>query len=109
MTEHQREEEFLSELLDLPESTDNPQSGYMAAHATGAPHQPILTRRDEQALLKAANQVGTPTLAPQESGFTRGASSHSFADEVVGLVRKYPLPALLVAAGIGYLLMRQRR
>jgi hypothetical protein len=104
MTEQQREEELLSELLALPDNTDNPQSANLVAH-----HQPVLTRRDEQALLKAANEVGTPTLAPQELGFSVGDARSSFGDEVVGLIRKYPIPALLFAAGVGYLLMRQRR
>jgi hypothetical protein len=55
MTEQQHEEELLSELLDLPEHADPGDNA-----TTG---QPILTRREEQALLRAANQVGTPTLA----------------------------------------------
>jgi hypothetical protein len=108
MTEQQREEELLSELLALPDNSDNPGPAGVAAHHSAAHHQPVLTRRDEQALLKAANEVGTPTLAPQEQG-SPGDATNSFGAEVVGLVRKYPIPALLFAAGIGYLLMRQRR
>ena len=59
MTEQQPEDALLSELLDLPEHADQPQTD----DATIA--QPLLTWREERALLRAANQAGTPTLAPE--------------------------------------------
>jgi hypothetical protein len=103
MTEQQREEELLSELLDLPENADQRQTDY------GATAQPLLTRREEQALLRAANQVGTPTLAPDDSERDRDAAPHSFVSDLAGVARKYPVLAVLAAGGIAFLLARRRR
>ena len=100
MTERQREEEFLSELLDLPE------------HVEQQPHpatQPLLTRRDEQALLRAANQAGTPTLAPTEAEQDRTGAPGSFVSDLAQVARKYPILAVLAAGGIAFLLARRRR
>jgi hypothetical protein len=108
MTEQQREEEFLSELLDLYEDAEGTQAAAVA-HGAEPPQQPALTRSEERELLKVANQVGTPILTPQKLDFTQGEAPRSFASDVAGLVRKYPIPALLAGIGIAYLLTRQRR
>jgi hypothetical protein len=92
MTEQQREEDLLSELLDLPEQT-----------------QPLLTRREEQALLKAANQAGTPTLAPEESTSAQPDAPRSFVSDLADVARKYPILTVLAAGGIAFLLARRRR
>ena len=100
MTEQQREEDFLARLLDVPEAA----SPIDATPARSAP----LTRQAERALLDAANQAGTPTLAPQEDAIGQ-PGGESFASEAAGFVRRYPIPSLLAAAGIAYLLTRSRR
>jgi len=103
MTEQQREEDLLSELLDLPEH-----AGQRQANSTAAA-QPILTRREEQALLRAANQVGTPTLAPTEQELNSEGGSHSFVSDLAGVARKYPVLTMLAAGSIVFLLARRRR
>ena len=103
MTEQQHEEELLSELLDLPEYPDQPQ----ASHTTAA--QPLLTRSEEQALLRAANQVGTPTLAPTEEEQEPDDAPHSFVSDLAGVARKYPVLTVLAAGGIAFLVARRRR
>jgi hypothetical protein len=98
MTEYQHEEDFLAELLDVPEANH-------PAEAVPA-HQPQLTRQEERALLSAANQVGTATLAPLEyEDVDRG---DSFVGEVSSFVRRYPIPSLLAGVGLAYLLTRRR-
>lgn len=96
MTEYQRKDDLLARLLDTPEAAT-------PLDATPA-HTPPLTRRDERALLHAANQAGTPTLAPQEPA----ANEPSFAGDVVGFVRRYPVPSLLAGVAVAYLLARRR-
>ena len=103
MTERQREEELLSELLDLPESSDEVQVIYSSAR------QPVLTRSEEQALLRAANTVGTPTLAPEDLELARNDAPGSFMSDLVGVARKHPAVAALVVAGVAFLLVRRRR
>jgi hypothetical protein len=103
MTEQQREEELLSELLELPEH-----AGQGQANSTAAT-QPLLTRHEEQELLKAANQVGTPTLAPTEHELDSQSVSHSFASDLAGVARKYPVLTVLAAGGIAFLVARRRR
>jgi len=103
MTEQQREEELLSELLDLPEFPDLQQANTTTAA------QPLLTRSEEQALLRAANQVGTPTLAPAEDAPEPGDAPHSFVSDLAGVARKYPVLTVLAAGGIAFLLARRRR
>ena len=103
MTEQQREEELLSELLDLPEYADQRRTN----DATTA--QPLLTRREEQALLRAANQVGTPTLASDASERDRDHAPDSFVSDMTRVARKYPVLAVLVVGGIAFLLARRRR
>jgi hypothetical protein len=100
MTERQPEDEFLSELLDLPEPAHQPEYAETA--------QPLLTRREEQALLRAANQVGTPTLAPTEAEPERDDAPHSFVSDLASVARKYPVLAVLVAGGVAFLLARRR-
>ena len=101
MTEQQREEDLLSELLDLPEHAGQPHANSTA--------QPILTRREEQALLRAANQVGTPTLAPAEQELNSEHEPHSFVSDLAGVARKYPVLTMLAAGSIAFLLVRRRR
>jgi hypothetical protein len=103
MTERQHEEELLSELLDLPEHGQQPQMSDMPAA------QPLLTRREEQALLRAANQAGTPTLAPDDLEREQDGAHGSFVSDLVGVARKYPVLAVLAAGGIAFLLARRRR
>jgi hypothetical protein len=103
MTERQREEELLSELLDLPDISDEVQIIY------GSPSQPVLTRSEEQALLRAANSVGTPTLAPEQVEPPRDGTPGSFVSDLVGVARKHPAVAALAVAGVVFLLARRRR
>lgn len=91
MTEHQREDDLLSQLLTAP-----PERSPVAGAARG------LSPRAERALLGAANQVGTPTLAPSAA-----APAGSFVGELAGLVRRYPLPAVALGAGMAFLLTRR--
>lgn len=106
MTEQQREGDLLAGLLNLPEGqrrtdvADTPRADPI--HPA-----PALTRHDEQALLNEANQFGTPTLKPT-TGAERDAAA-SFAAELLGMVRRYPLPAVLAGAGLVVLLSRRRR
>ena len=78
--------------------------------------QPILTRRDELKLLDEANRVEPPTLAaptsgpepPQAYSRQRPTSAASFGVEALTIIRRHPIPALLLAAGLAYLLTRRR-
>jgi hypothetical protein len=101
MTEYQREEDFLAELLDVPEGTS-------PLDVAPVREQPILTRREERALLDAANQAGTPTLAPQDGMFA-GQGAEGFVADVTAFVRRHPIPSLLAGAGLAFLLARSRR
>lgn len=103
MTEQQREEELLSELLDLPEHAHQRETNY------GTAAQPLLTRREEQALLKAAYQAGTPTLAPTETATDLDAVPRSFVSDLASIARKYPVLTVLAVGGIAFLLARRRR
>jgi hypothetical protein len=103
MTERQHEEELLSELLDLPEQAQQQQTDDRVA-------QPILTRREEQELLRAANQIGTPTLAPSDAEHQNEESApRSFVSDLAGVARKYPVLTVLAAGSIAFLLARRRR
>ncbi|MEO7909982.1 MAG: hypothetical protein ABIV47_10055 [Roseiflexaceae bacterium] len=101
MTERLREEELLSELLDLPEHADQPR--------TGDSMTTRLTRSEEQALLRAANQVGTPTLAPIQIAEEPDGGPHSFVSDLAGVARKYPVLTVLAAGSVAFLLARRRR
>ena len=68
-----------------------------------------MIRREEQRLLREANRVIPPTLAPTDAGFDQAAASASFRDEIVDLVRRHPVPALLLGMGLAYLLTRRQR
>jgi hypothetical protein len=103
MTEQQREEDLLSELLDLPEYQEQRQANDTTMS------QPFLTRSEEQALLRAANQAGTPTLAPIEGTPEPHDPPHSFVSDLAGVARKYPVLTVLAAGGIAFLLARRRR
>lgn len=89
MTEQQREHDLLSQLLTAPPA------GERAA--------PPLSRRDERALLSAANRIGTPTLAPRDE-----PAGDSFAGELMSVIRRYPLPTVALGAGLVFLLARRR-
>jgi hypothetical protein len=106
MTEEQREEDLLAELLALPEEGD-PTTSTAAGDTAHFNALPVLTRRDEHALLNEAHQVGTPTLTPTIEA--RDNAPASFAADIVGIVRRYPLPAVLAGAGLVMLLARRRR
>jgi hypothetical protein len=97
MTEQQREDDLLAELLELPEGDHEAEPPLDA--------MPSLTRREEQALLAEAHAVGTPTLTPTTT--PHDAADTSFAADLVGLVRRYPLPAVLASAGLAMLLARR--
>jgi len=71
--------------------------------------RPILTRRDEQILLKAARQVGTPTLAPTDGEQDLKSASGSFIGDLAGVARKHPVLAVLAAGGLAFLVARRRR
>ena len=92
MTEQQREDNLLADLLDLTDAQTNA--------------VPPLTRREEQALLLEAYRVGTPTLSPSPE---YEDASHSFLSDIAGIVRRYPVPAVLAGAGLALLLTRRRR
>lgn len=98
MTEQQKDENLLADLLQLPAD----------AADSAATHSPALTRSEEQKLLREANEVEPATLAPDDTA-THGESAASFASEVVETVRRHPIPALLIAMGMAYLLTRRRR
>lgn len=91
MTEQQREDELLSQLLTAAPA------GVRAAQQ--------MSQSDERALLHAANRAGTPSLAPEAADEPAAAS---FAGELVNVVRRYPLPAVAVGAALVFLLARRR-
>jgi hypothetical protein len=103
MTEQQREDELLSELLDLPEHTSEAQITF------GSAQQSMLTRHDEQALLRAANAVGTPTLAPEDPSSTQDSPPGTFVSDLAGVIRKHPVLAVLAVGGLAFVLARRRR
>jgi hypothetical protein len=92
----------LSDLLDLPEQAQQEQAIDRAA-------QPMLTRREEQELLRAANQIGTPTLAPSAADQDQDSAPRSFVSDLAGVAHKYPVLTVLAAGGIAFLLARRRR
>jgi hypothetical protein len=105
MTEREPDHELLADLLKRREITGAP-----------ATDDPILTRRDEQKLLNEANRVEPTTLAPVDAGMeslphANGQPSGTivtFGAEAIEIVRRHPIPALLLAAGLAYLLTRRR-
>jgi hypothetical protein len=97
MTERERDQHRLAELLDLPDEVGDPIVS----------DEPLLTRDEEQRLLQEANRVAPPTLAP--TGTTIPARPASFGAEALELVRRHPIPALLFGIGLAYLLTRRRR
>ena len=101
MTEQQREEDLLAELLEHPtrSSASGPAADFNA--------MPMLTRGEEQALLNEAHQAGTPTLTPSVEAHDNAPAS--FAADIAQIVRRYPLPAVLAGAGLVLLLARRRR
>jgi hypothetical protein len=119
MTERQHDEHLLSELLQTS-GTSNERADEQRARVYQAEpfYEDMLTRQEERALLREANEIGTPTLAPQETTFgtatsgsqSRAAITHgSIASELTEVVRRYPIPMLLAGAGLAYVLTRRRR
>ena len=103
MTERERDQDFLAQLIERPLA----ESGALGAAG------PLLTAAEEQSLLQEANRAAPPSLAPLDLGaarpnFIAGASA-SFASEALDIVRRHPVPAMLVAAGAAFLLTRRRR
>jgi hypothetical protein len=78
-----------------------------AGPSDSAAHLPALTSTQEQALLKEANQATPPTLAPTNPADQNAGAS--FMGEVAEVIRRHPLPTLLVGVGVAYLLTRRRR
>jgi hypothetical protein len=118
MTEQQRDaERMLAELLDVSDLVDD--STLEAARYIPPVDEtpgPLLTPVVERRLLEEANAVGTPALIPDEPGLKESAtqqdrtlSSSAAGEEIVALVRRYLIPALLAAAGAVYVLLRKRR
>ena len=101
MTEQQREDKLLAELLEHPTRTTA--TGSMADFNA----MPTLTRGEEQALLNEAHQVGTPTLTPTAEAHDNAPAS--FVADIAEIVRRYPLPAVLAGAGLVMLLARRLR
>jgi hypothetical protein len=108
MTEPQREDDLLAGLLDLSQDSSGSSNIDTPTYHAARAHEPILTRRDEQALLKAANEVGTPTLAPQDFQHEGSDTSMSFGKEMVEVIRRYPIPTLVAGVALAYLLTRRR-
>lgn len=105
MTEQQREDELLAELLDLPEPAGHAHPTDARPLAAVRP-APALTRGDERALLHEALAAGTPTLTPDPEPREMAGS---FGADLIGLVRRYPLPAVAAGVGLAILLTRRRR
>ena len=107
MTEREPNHEMLAELLDKRGPTGDSAAG----------DDPILTRRDEKKLLDEANRVEPTTLAPIETMIEPpphasrqpAATIASFGAEAVEIVRHHPIPALLLAIGLVYLLTHRRK
>jgi hypothetical protein len=107
MTERELDHAMLADLLHRREAAGDPATG----------DNPILTRRDEQKLLDEANHVKPPTLAPHDispdllhlGGKQRTISAASFGAEAIEIIRRNPIPALLLAAGLAYLLTRRHK
>jgi hypothetical protein len=95
MTEQEQDREFLSRLIGQP------------FERTSTASIPPLSSHVERQLLQEANRVAPITLAPVDTSAPNGASA-SFAGEALDIVRRHPLPSLLIAAGVAYLLTRRR-
>jgi len=101
MTELQHDDNLLADLLSISGESDGAES------SDGTAHLPVLTPTEEQALLREANQATPTTLVPTiPADQIAGAS---FVGEVAEVIRRYPLPTLLVGIGVAYLLTRRRR
>jgi hypothetical protein len=94
MTEQERDEDLLAELLEHPDQ----------ARGARVYEEPILTRRDEQKLLQEANSADPSTLAPADVSYDlttealgprRAGAASSFGAEALDIVRRHPVPALL--------------
>ena len=111
MIERQQDEDFLADLLHVGDEARGAATDLSASAGTApaqALHGPILTRGEEQTLLKEANQVDPPTLAPADVSLAESTSATSFSAELVETIRRHPIPAVLFAIGLAYLLTRRR-
>jgi hypothetical protein len=102
MTEQEHDQTFLTKLIEQP---------IQPGTATD-PGDPLLTSRDERQLLHEANSAAPPTLAPFDADHPYSAvaagAHQSFAADVFDIVRRHPIPALLLAGGLAYLLARRK-
>lgn len=104
MTE--REKDLLADLLTTPpEDIDETLHEVQQAHIHSQPD--VLTPRDEQALLRAANAVGPVTLTSDQT--TAQEHAGTLFNDVSDFVRRYPIPTALAVAGAAYVLMRRRK
>jgi hypothetical protein len=101
MTELQHDDTLLADLLSISGEPGD------AGSSDSAAHLPLLTATQEQALLKEANQAPPPTLVPIDH--TEPSAGASFVSEVAEMIRRHPLPTLLIGIGAAYLLTRRRR
>lgn len=74
-----------------------------------------LTRAEEQALLREANQVGTPALAPAPIVVADLLPAEEIAapqqspNAAVTFIKRHPVASALIGLGAGYLVARSRR
>jgi hypothetical protein len=98
MTERERDMELLDALL---------QSSGEASGAAAA-HDELLTRGEEQKLLQEANDTPPPTLAPTgEMNLKRASAPASFGAEVIEIVRRHPIAAVLLSISVAIVLGRR--
>ena len=104
MTGH--EKDLLQDLLKTP--TDEVEAVMGEAHTVRLDHVPdALTPLDERELLRITRDIGPVTLSADQP--TAEPALSSFAGDVGGFVRRYPIPTALAVAGAAYLFARRRR
>ena len=98
MTERERDMELLDALLQ----------GSGQASGAAAAHDELLTRGEERKLLQEANDIPPPTLAPTaEMRLKRAGAPASFGAEVIDIVRRHPIAAVLLSMGVAIMLGRR--
>ena len=107
MTERQQDKDLLADLLYLP-SAESATAANECSGSPAIPAEPLLTPGEERTLLREANRAEPPTLAPEEDRLAQ-ANPASFAMEVAEVVRRHPIPTILLSAGLAYLLTHRRR
>jgi hypothetical protein len=77
----------------------------------------LLSEHDERALMRAANQAGVATLAPEailyqslggQAGESRRSAAGQARAKLATWMNEHPLTALAVGVGVLYLLGRRR-